>query len=142
MWKSVCCAVDFSEPSRLAMERAAALVRQLGAELALVHVHAPPPAVATDLAASREELGERTLVTLEATMAAWRAEAELRAGKAVDTVVLPGDPALEIARLAEERGFDLVVVGTHGRKGLRRLVLGSVAGRVVQEAACEVLVVR
>jgi nucleotide-binding universal stress UspA family protein len=51
-------------------------------------------------------------------------------------------PGREIAAFAKEGGHDLVVMGTHGRTGLRHLVIGSVAERVVREAHCPVLVVR
>jgi nucleotide-binding universal stress UspA family protein len=56
--------------------------------------------------------------------------------------VLPGLPAAEIARLAQEGSFDLVVVATHGRRGVKRVLLGSVAERIVRDAPCTVLVVR
>jgi nucleotide-binding universal stress UspA family protein len=51
-----------------------------------------------------------------------------------------GDPARLVGRVARESGYDLVVVGTHGRRGLRRAVMGSVAERIVREAPCAVLV--
>jgi universal stress protein A len=53
-----------------------------------------------------------------------------------------GDPAAEIVRWAKGHGPDLLVLGTHGRRGLRRFVLGSVAERVLREAPCPVLVAR
>ena len=56
--------------------------------------------------------------------------------------VLPGEPAAEITRLAREEGFDVVVLATHGRHGLKRLLMGSVAERVVREAPCSVVVAR
>jgi nucleotide-binding universal stress UspA family protein len=141
-WKRICCAVDFSEPSRIAMLQAAELARDFGCELELLHVHPPPPAVSAEMVARPEELGERVLVELEATMAGWRGEAERIAGRAVRSTVLPGDAAREIARFAAGRAADLVVVGTHGRTGLKRLILGSAAARVVREAPCTVLVAR
>lgn len=61
---------------------------------------------------------------------------------ASETVVLFGTPTEEIIRFAEERGVDLIVIATHGRKGLRRWVLGSVAERVIRHGPCPVLVVR
>ncbi len=139
-WKNIGCATDFSEPSRLAMLKAAELARRLEAELELVHVHAPPPAVGDMLVTP--DVGEMPLVELEKTMATWRNEAERLVGRAVRSTVLPGDAAAEIVRLAGKRTFDLVVLGTHGRRGLKRLVLGSVGERVVREAPCAVLVVR
>jgi nucleotide-binding universal stress UspA family protein len=56
--------------------------------------------------------------------------------------VIPGVAAEEICRFAREDGFDLVVVGTHGRTGIRHFMLGSVAEKVVREAHSPVLVVR
>jgi universal stress protein A len=140
--KKIGCATDFSTPSRLAMQEAAELARRLDAELELVHVHAPPPSAGTDMLLAPAGAREMAVAELENTMAMWRSEAERLAARPVRSTVLPGDAALEIAQLARERPLDLVVVGTHGRKGLRRLVLGSVAERIVREAPCSVLVVR
>jgi nucleotide-binding universal stress UspA family protein len=56
--------------------------------------------------------------------------------------VMMGDPAVEILQAAKRRGADLIVMATHGRKGLRHLVLGSVAEHVVREAPCPVLTVK
>jgi nucleotide-binding universal stress UspA family protein len=56
--------------------------------------------------------------------------------------LLAGPPAKEIVRVARSVGADLVIVGTHGRRGVRRLVLGSVAEEVLRSAPCPVLVVR
>jgi nucleotide-binding universal stress UspA family protein len=89
-----------------------------------------------------EEDRATTLVDLERKMARWRHEAEELVGRPVRSSVVAGDAASEITRLARERPFDLVVVGTHGRRGLKRLFLGSVAERVVREADCAVLVAR
>jgi nucleotide-binding universal stress UspA family protein len=141
-WTNICCATDFSESSRLAMLKAAELAGRLGADLELVHVHAPPPAAGTDWLVAPADAREGTVVELENTMAVWRDEAERIARRAVRSTVVPGDAAGELVRLARARPFDLVVVGTHGRRGLKRLVLGSVAERVVREAPCAVLVVR
>jgi nucleotide-binding universal stress UspA family protein len=60
----------------------------------------------------------------------------------VNHVLLEGDPAGEIARYAADAGIDVIVIGTHGRTGVDRLVMGSVAERVMREAPCSVLVVK
>jgi nucleotide-binding universal stress UspA family protein len=124
------------------MLKAAELARRLEADLELVHVHTLPPAVGTDMLVTPSDLGEGTAVELENTMAMWRDEAERIARRAVHSRIVPGDAAGELVRLARARPFDLVIVGTHGRRGVKRLVLGSVAERVVREAPCAVLVVR
>jgi nucleotide-binding universal stress UspA family protein len=56
--------------------------------------------------------------------------------------LMTGDPAAEIVRLAESEGADMIVMATHGRTGLRRLLMGSVAEAVVRRAACPVLTVK
>lgn len=141
-WSRIGCGTDFSETSRLAMLKATELARRLELELELVHVYALPPAVGTDMLVTPQDVGETPLAELEKTMAMWRDEAERLVGRPVRSTVLPGDAAGEIGRLARERPFDLVVVGTHGRRGLKRLVVGSVAERLVREAPCAVLVFR
>ncbi|HSQ56104.1 MAG TPA: universal stress protein [Gemmata sp.] len=60
----------------------------------------------------------------------------------VSHVLLEGDPATEIARFAADARIDVIVIGTHGRTGVDRLVMGSVAERVMREAPCSVLVVK
>ena len=140
-WTKICCAVDLGRPSRDAMEQAADLAKRLGAELTLVYVRVPPPPAASDVLIS-----SRTLVNVEAeqdeeALVQWRADAERRSGRPVRSMVHWGDPAAEIVRHARDAGSDLLVVGTHGRTGLPRVVLGSVAERVVRLAPCPVLVI-
>jgi len=138
-WKKICCAVDFSDPSRAALEEACALARRTGAELTLLHVwdpHAPSPEV---LLAKLEQAAPE----LEARLASWARDAGARTGGgSARTVLLTGPAAGEIVRFARDGGFDLVVMATHGRSGLARVLLGSVAEQVVREASCSVLVVR
>jgi len=142
MFRNLCVAVDLSEPSREALDQAADLARALGADLTVAHVVAPPPPVATDLlvAPGGAVAAEGARDEMEA-LEAWRTVAEARAGRAVRGRLLIGDPARELVRLAREEGSDLIVMGTHGRTGLRRALLGSVAAAVVREAPCAVLVV-
>ncbi len=140
-WKKICCAVDFAEPSRVAMEQAADLTKRFGAELTLVHVAVLPPPAANDVLVSPRTLVSMQTREYEETLARWRADAEGRAGRPVRSRVLSGDPTEEIVRHAREEGCDLVVVGTHGRTGIPRVVLGSVAERVARRLPCPVLVV-
>lgn len=141
-WKKICCAVDFTEMSRIAMLKGAELARHFEGDLLLVHVHPLPAAVGTDMLVTAQELGEMDVVGLEKTMSLWRDEAERVSGRPVRSAVLSGDPATEIVRVARERECDVLVVATHGRKGLTRLVLGSVAEKVLRAAPCSVLVAR
>ncbi len=141
-WKKIGCAVDFSDPSRLALDEAVEQARRTGAELVLVHVHVPPPANPADVIVSPAEIARMSADEMERTLAGWRADAEKLLGRAVSAAALVGDPAGEVVRWAREHGPDLLVLGTHGRTGIRRFILGSVAERVLREAPCPVLVVR
>lgn len=141
-WKRIWCAVDFEEPSRAAMELAAELAKRFEAELTLVHVVVPPPAAASDVLVSSRGLAEIAAEENEQALGRWRADAERRAGRPARSRVLIGDPVAEIVRHAGEERCDLLVVGTHGRKGIPRLVLGSVAERVARQSPCPVLLVR
>ena len=67
---------------------------------------------------------------------------KLGSGQAVETSVLYGDPVNEIITFSRETNADLIVVGTKGKSGIERIVLGSVAEGVVREAPCPVLVVK
>jgi nucleotide-binding universal stress UspA family protein len=139
-WTRICCPVDFSQTSRAALEEAADLARRHGAALTVLHVF--EPAVTGEMEASVPELLEATARELERKLAGWKLEAERLGAPAVEQAVISGVPGREIAAFASEGGYDLVVMGTHGRTGLRHLVIGSVAERVIREAHCPVLVVR
>lgn len=139
---SILCPTDFSEFSRRALEHAVTLARLHGAELTIVHVYpfmlvmggdAPYFPSGLPLDASTRA---RLLSDLEAA-----AEPARVAGVKFNLLLLEGDPAAEILRRARTAPTDLIVVGTHGRRGFDRLILGSVAGRVVQKAHCAVLTV-
>jgi len=75
----------------------------------------------------------------DATLARVRILAE---GVNLETVTLEGKPAPEIVKYAAENGIDLIVIGTQGKRGLERLLLGSVAEQVIRSAPCKVLIVK
>jgi nucleotide-binding universal stress UspA family protein len=132
--------VDFSDRSIHALHHGAALAGLFGSKLLLVHVVPPSPyeyaafdegfyaAAWPDAAEVRERLTKR----LDAL-----AEKET-AGRQVETVVVAGDPARQIQELATARRADLVVMPTHGYGLFRKLVLGSVASKVLHDVACPV----
>lgn len=131
--RKILCAVDFSDCSAHAVEVAADLARLIRAELTLAHVVGkgrlfdPMPADACD--------GD-----VEKGLARWSRLAEQLSERHVNVVFAQGEPSHEIVRLADN--YDFVITGTHGRTGLRRAVLGSVAEKVVRHAPCHVLVAR
>jgi nucleotide-binding universal stress UspA family protein len=146
MWSKICCPVDFSEVSRRALREGARLALRDGAPLTVLHVLAPvrTNVMAADmLAFVGEPIEPDPRPGLEAQLAEWKRDAEAIApGIAVDTMLVTGWPEERIAELVRAHHFDLVVIGTHGRTGVKRLVLGSVAERVVREAPASVLVYR
>jgi len=138
-WAKVGCAVDFSESSRAAMADAADLAKRYGAELVLIHVLESPEG-ALDMPAPEAARASRH--ELERKLESWRSEAARLCDREVSARVLEGPVAEEVTRAAREGGLDLLVCGTHGRRGPRRFVVGSVAERLVRLAHCPVLVVR
>lgn len=128
---------DFSPANQAALEYATSLARDTGAKLLIAHVEEPPVAYGagetylgplTSEPTELEELLERVRPTDPAVPFAHR--------------LLLGDPATEIVRLAEEEKVDLIVLGTHGRTGLVRLLMGSVAEAIVRRASCPVLTLK
>lgn len=129
----ILCPTDFSECSRATLDMAATLARESGAELILMHC--------IDLATTYTEtlyddVGDELKPTLQ---------------KALDELTLPepaprvrrllveGDAGVAILDVARIEKVDMIVLGTHGRTGLTRLLLGSVAEHVIRQATCPVL---
>lgn len=142
VFTKILCPVDFSSSSREALRLAAELARDSPALLVLAHVWEPPrwstgeiplaPSVTQDMVDAEE-----------AELARWKAEAEKLGAKEIAVQLLSGVPWDEIVTLAKtDPAIDLVVMGTHGRTGIKHVLLGSVAEKVVRHAPCPVLVVR
>ncbi len=142
-WKKICCPVDFSEPSRVALRVAASLARRYGAELAIFHAYPVPGYTLPEgsVVPSTHMLQELANET-DTHLAEWKREAEDLGVPRVVTAQGVGEPAAEIVDYARESGMDLLVIGTHGRTGLSHAILGSVAERVVRHASCPVLTIR
>lgn len=131
----ILCPVDFDQNSLLALRLATELAQERGATLHLLHVVAVPPGPEVALPFGKMETAARTRLEKLA-----RQKIGDKAAYEVD--VLMGDPGVEVLQLAKRLRADLIVMATHGRKGLRHIVLGSVAERVVREAPCPVLTVK
>ncbi len=129
--------LDFSSPSLDAVEYAIQVANHFGAKMTLVHVLEPMYYDA-----------EQGLQSMEAKWVHWRAQLEQLAGLissfglATGTVIRGGVPADSILDSAREQGCDLIVMGTHGRRGWARLRLGSVAEAVIRQAPCPVLTIK
>jgi nucleotide-binding universal stress UspA family protein len=130
--------VDFSPSDEPALRYATSLARDGGATLLIVHAEEPPMAYG----AGEFYVGAADIETSDAIAA--RLEAILPPDTAVPYThrLLTGEPAHQIVTLASEEHVDLIVMGTHGRSGLMRLLMGSVAESVVRLAPCPVFTLR
>lgn len=136
----VLCPIDFSDSSRHAIERAAELVAPTGG-ITLLHVIELP------ISYSGEPFSADVVTDIEKrsahVLADWAAQLSSRVSVPVTTELRFGSPALQVlAVLDRDPAFDLVVIGSHGRTGLRRALIGSVAEQVTRHAACPVFVAR
>lgn len=128
---------DFSAPARNAQRYAVNLAETFGAQLYVLHavteeVFVPAPDVATVWLQAEVERARKSLaVEVEA----------IQTTRPVIQEVVQGNAAQQIIRYATEQKIDLIVLGTHGRTGLSRFLLGSVAEKVVRLATCPVLTV-
>jgi universal stress protein A len=135
---------DFSAASRPAFQLALALARNSRASLTILHVIAPfAPTLGEGYVPPRTwESIERQVRSQAQNQLAKLVARARKAGVRATSLLQEGPSADRIARAARARRADLVVMGTHGRSGLARLVMGSVAERVVGSAPCPVLTVR
>ncbi len=141
--KKIMFATDFSEGSSNALPYAVDMAKQYGARLYIVHVvydvartagwyvpHASIDEIYADMKKAAEAELAKTFID------------EMRGFKDIERLVLTGIPHEEITKFAEEKKIDLIVVGTHGRRGIDRMLFGSTAEQVVRNALCPVLSVR
>ncbi|MBI2992720.1 MAG: universal stress protein [Gammaproteobacteria bacterium] len=143
-FKTIVVAVDFSPVSRAALRTAVGLAKQLACRVKIVHavpvqvtglpMDGGPGYVDPDLHQQHLEGAKRELERFVAEYA--------DAGTGYEIEVLSGFPTDEVNRAAQEAGADLIVMGTHGRTGLRHLIMGSVAESVIKKSKIPVLCVK
>lgn len=137
-YRRILCAIDFDENSARALEEAVRVAKLARASLCLLHVVRVNPM-------GREGLLVGQLYDSEIQSAREKLAALAREkldGIDHQIVVEVGEPAMLILAIEDKVGADLVVMATHGRRGIARLVLGSVAERVLRESRAPVLTVR
>ena len=143
--RSILLPTDFSGCGNYALPYAAAIARAAKARVICIHVVEPiVPAVGysglaepmpiADVSEQLEDSAERELPRL--------IDCDELHGLDVEEVIVHGDAAAEIVRVASESGVDLIVISSHGRTGLGRMIFGSTAEAVVRHAHCPVLVVK
>lgn len=139
--KTILVATDFAACAEAALDHALALAPALGAKVYLLHAYALPLAAfpGGDFM-PRVEVGPKILASAEAAVAQAIAKAK-QSGVEILPVVKEGDPREVIKTTAEELGADLIVLGTHGRRGIVRAIFGSVAEAVVRSSLVPVMTV-
>jgi universal stress protein A len=140
--KTVLVAMDFSEDSKRALAYAASMAQGLGAELILLHVVESFP---IDRFISPETLAAEYSARLEGAKRELQSLSEGFRDKGCirrPNLARVGKPYQVVVETAQETGADLIVLGSHGYTGLKRVYLGSTAERVVRHAPCAVLVIR
>ena len=138
--KTILVATDFSECAEQALDYAVALADKLGAKIHLLNVIGIP-------SMGIPEVGIAVTNTLiESTVRTHHAEldklATRRASANIECVLRTGDARDLIIDVARELGADLIITGTHGRRGVRRALIGSIAESIVRTAPCPVLTIR
>jgi nucleotide-binding universal stress UspA family protein len=145
--QTILVATDFSDASAPATAYAFSLARALNARLLIMHVVPEDDvrmitAIRTYL---QSEVTPETLIDTFYTEATKRLATLVEEAHATELVqerlVVTGEPAAEIMRWAAAKQVQLIIIGTHGRRGVKRFLMGSVAERVLREAPCAVLVV-
>lgn len=136
---------DFSDCASHALPAATSLARLVNARLICLHVVEPvvpsvgwtpvaEPLPVADISAQLEASAAQELPKI--------ARGEACAGLEVEDLIVRGEAAAEIVRVAKEKQVDLIVISSHGRTGLGRILFGSTAEEVVRHAPCPVLVVK
>lgn len=141
--KTILVPVDFSTFSDKALDYAIAFSEQFGAAIVLLHVVEPMvyPESYMAIPTVNEDINDSLTKAAEEKLAVQRKHIRLDDAK-VKTTTRLGRPYVEIAEAAKEVAADLIILGTHGHTGLKHVLLGSTAERVVRYAPCPVLTVR
>ncbi|MCF8142339.1 MAG: universal stress protein [Deltaproteobacteria bacterium] len=143
--KKILCPTDFSDPSFEALEVATELALHFSSELIVIHVVAPIPVIATEYRSPAAfNVQEYQKVMEASSMKVLEEQIGKRIPERVSTrrILSSGDPADQIVNTAENENVDVIVIATRGQTGLKRLVFGSVAEKVVRLARRPVLSIR
>jgi len=141
-FKKVMFPVDFTESSRKVIPHLRLITDKFGSEIHLVHVvRGPEEFTGFELGATWWSTYEKDLLDGAQKAMDRFVDENLPEVKGVTTKVLIGDAVDEILNYSKSSGIDLIIMGTHGRKGMEKVMFGSVAEGVVKRAACPVLTV-
>ena len=140
--KKILCAVDLEDTIAPSVEYTKMMVAMSGASVLVAYVipaHTPYEDVYLSINNLPNEVATPN-ATIQEAMNGFLSERFV--GMDATGVILVGRPAEELVKCAEEKGVDLIVMGTHGRAGFDRLLFGSVANEVVKTAPCPVMTIR
>jgi nucleotide-binding universal stress UspA family protein len=142
-FQRVMVATDFTSASTAALREAVQMAQRSGGELIVVHAYTPPNVIQAEAVAPGvyQEWERNVRVAVETKLGAL-IDGARKAGVNARALAVSGTPDEAIAEAAKLNGADLLVLGTHGRKGVSRFFLGSVASRVISTAPCPVMTVR
>jgi nucleotide-binding universal stress UspA family protein len=136
--------VDFSKPSDAAVDNAVRLAREHQAKLLFTHVITAPVILPDDIGSAQflDDYYRAAERDAREKMAKLAKRKKLRPQNYRFIIVKRGDPALAIAQQAKKSRVSMIIMGSHGRTGLQRFMLGSVAERTLRYATCPVLIVK
>jgi universal stress protein A len=138
--QKILCPIDFSAPSRNALRYANEFAKAMNAKITVMHVIQPQP-IAADVNVPyvplEIDLEKNAKEDLEQIV-----KEEVQEGVLVEQVMAFGLPSDCVIAQAQKENVDLIILGTHGRTGISRLLMGSTAENVIRHAACPVLVVK
>jgi nucleotide-binding universal stress UspA family protein len=137
LFGTILVATDGSEKNRAAVEEALRIGRTGGSVVHAVYVADTLDSASADIGISDtwdlvQREGERALNRVRG----------MAGGVHLEIAILEGKPAAEIVKYAGEKGIDLIVIGTQGKRGIERILLGSVAENIIRAASCKILVVK
>ena len=139
-YRKILVAIDLSDESTQVLETAVGVRQNHDAELLIVHIIEPvSTAYAGVVMMSKANYEDKSHTAAKERLAAYVKQHNLETNQQIIAV---GHPETEIHRLVKEHDINLVVIGSHGRRGFQRFMLGSTANGVLQGAACDVLAVR
>ncbi|MCC6544606.1 MAG: universal stress protein [Nitrospirae bacterium] len=131
---------DFSESSEYAGQYAISIAGKYGCRIYAAHVVEPftyADDFGIDYGAQFREMEATAGILLDKTVASIKST-----GTDVESVMLSGNPSVEIVKFAEEQAIDLIVMATHGRSGIEHLLMGSVAEKVLRKSPCPVMTIK
>lgn len=140
--KNILCPIDFSESSQPALKYAVAIARRFGAKVCILYVSDVDDFNYDDQTLVEDEEFNEAKAKEKKTKLINSIPEDIRNQIEIETKILTGVPYEEIVDFSIESGVDLIVMGTHGRTGLKHVIMGSISEKVVGKSPCPVLLIK